>query len=174
MRALLLGLMILGLMATAVVGVCGDKEEGITPATTTPLEEFIIQEGPKMISEGNYNQVLDVIEDLPAQARGDTPIKTLVCFANLKCWVSDRKGFCKTNWWSLREELIGSGNSDATLVLLVFLKDQDKWMQKYAAELLGYIGDERALNDLKRVAENDDNHGVRNYAKWAYKMIAGE
>ena len=174
MRALLLGLMVLGLIATAVVGICGEKEEGAISESTEPLEEFVIQEGPKLISEGNYNQVLDLIEDLPVKARGDTQIKTLVCFANLKCWVSDKKGFCKTNWWSMREELIGSGNSDATPVLLVFLKDQDKWMRKYAAELLGYIGDKRALKDLREVAENDNNYRVRSYAKWAYKMIAGE
>jgi hypothetical protein len=174
MKAFLFGLMVLGLMATAVVGICGGKEEGVAPETTTPLEKFIIQEGPKMISEGNYNQVLDLIEDLPEKTRGNTPIKTLVCFANLKCWVSDRKPFCKTNWWSQREELKSSGNSDATLVLLVLLKDNDKWMRKYAAELLGYIGDKRALKDLGEVAETDNNHRVRSYAKWAYEMIAGE
>lgn len=174
MRSFLFGLMVLGLIATAVVGICGDKEESATSETTQTLEEFIIQEGPKMISEGNYNQVLDLIEDLPTKTRGNTQIKTLVCFANLKCWVSDKKRFCKTNWWSLREELISSGNSEATPVLLALLKDNDKWMRKYAAELLGYIGDKRALKDLSEVAEKDDNHRVRSYAKWAYKMIAGE
>ena len=38
---------------------------------------------------------------------------------------------------------------------------------------MGYVGDERALDDLSAAKENDDNSGVRKYAKWAYQQISG-
>jgi HEAT repeat protein len=44
----------------------------------------------------------------------------------------------------------------------------------YAAELLGHIGDKRALKDLRVVGENDENRKVRKYAKKAYEQMSGE
>jgi HEAT repeat protein len=38
---------------------------------------------------------------------------------------------------------------------------------------LGYIGDKRALKDLREVGENDENRKVRKSAKWAYEQISG-
>lgn len=174
MRTFLLGLIVLGLMATAVVEICSEKGESATPETTTALKAFLVLEGPTLILEGKYDKVLDLIADLPAQEREDVQIKTLECFANLKCWVSERKRICKTNCFTLRHNLILLGDSDATPLLLVFLKDNNGWMRKYAADLLGRIGDKRALKDLRDVAENDENHRVRSYAKWAYEQISGE
>jgi len=174
MRTFLLGLIVLVLMATAVVGICSEKEESATPEATTVLKGFLVLEGPTLISEEKYDKVLDLIADLSTQEREDVQIKTLECFANLKCWVCERKRICKTNCFTLRHNLILLGDSDATPLLLVFLKDNNEWMRKYAADLLGRIGDKRALKDLKAVGENDENRRVRKYARWAYEQISGE
>ena len=174
MRTFLLGLMVLGFMATALVGICSEKEKGATPEAKTSPEEFIIQEGPKLISEGKYKQVMDSIEDLPAIEAGKIQIKTLEFFANLKGWVSNKDQVCKKNWWALRTELIKLGDNEATPMLVIFLKDEDPWMRLYAAELLSHIGDKRALNDLRKAGENDENHKVRKFAIWAYEQISGE
>jgi HEAT repeat protein len=62
----------------------------------------------------------------------------------------------------------------ATPMLVIFLKDEDPWLRIYAAELLGHIGDKRALKDLRAAGENDENRKARKYAKRAYEQISGE
>jgi hypothetical protein len=182
------------------------------------IEDFLIQKGPKLISEDEYDRVLELIDDLPKKRSRHVQIQTLECFANLKGWVSDRdqscksrwwnvrqrlinsgdnearhvqiqtlecfanlKGWvsdrdqsCKSRWWNVRERLINLGDNEATPMLLIFLKDEDPWMRIYAAELLGHIGDKRALKDLRAAGENDENRKVRKYAKKAYEQIFGE
>jgi len=138
------------------------------------IEGFLIQKGPTLIAEGEYNRVLDLMEDLPRSRRRHIQIQTLECFANLKGWVSDRNQSCKSGWWRLRQKLINSGDNEATPMLVVFLKDEDPWLRVYAAELLGHIGDKRALKDLRAAGENDENYKVRKYAKRAYERIFGE
>ena len=138
------------------------------------IEDFLIHNGPKLIAEDQYSRVLELIEDLPGRRRRHIQIQTLGCFANLKGWVSDRDKGCKLGWWNLRQKLINSGDNEATPLLVIFLKDEDPWLRVYAAELLGHIGDKRALNDLRAVGENDENRKVRKYAKRAYEQISGE
>jgi hypothetical protein len=138
------------------------------------IEGFLIQKGPTLIAEGEYNRVLDLMEDLPRIRRRHIQIQTLECFANLKGWVSDRNQLCKSGWWRLRQRLINSGDNEATPMLVVFLKDEDPWLRVYAAELLGHIGDKRALKDLRAAGENDENSKVRKYAKRAFERISGE
>jgi hypothetical protein len=140
----------------------------------TGIEGSLIQEGPTLIAKGQYSRVLELIEDLPEERRKHVQVQTLECFANLKGWMSNRDTTCKSRWWSLRQQLINSGNKEATPVLVIFLKDEDPWLRIYAAELLGYIGDKRALRDLREAAENDANRKVRGYAKKAYERISGE
>ncbi len=158
--------------------VLGTKEEIISQEIIIEgpkeMENFLLQNGPKLIAEGQYNRVLDLIEELPVKTRRHIQIRTLECFANLKGWVSDRDRFCKMNWWALRQKLISLGDNEATPMLIIFLKDEDFLLRKYAAELLGHIGDERALEDLREVGRNDENHRVRRYARWAYEQISGE
>jgi hypothetical protein len=137
-------------------------------------EDSLIQEGPTLIAKGQYSRVLELIEDLPEERRRHVQVQTLECFANLKGWMSDRNTTCKSRWWSLRQQLINSGDKEATPVLVIFLKDEDPWLRIYAAELLGYIGDKRALKDLREAGENDANRKVRGYAKKAYERISGE
>jgi hypothetical protein len=138
------------------------------------IEGFLVQKGPTLIAEGEYNRVLDLMEDLPRSRRRHIQIQTLECFANLKGWVSDRNQGCKSGWWRLRQKLINSGDNEPTPMLVVFLKDEDPWLRVYAAELLGHIGDKRALKDLRAAGEDDENYKVRKYAKRAYERIFGE
>ncbi len=146
----------------------GTKE---TPENT---ENFLVQNGSKLISAGDYKQVLDLIKNLPEKARDNIQIRTLEYFANLKGWVMDKDQVCKTNWWALRTELIKLGDNEATPMLVIFLKDKDPYLRLYAAELLSHIGDKRALKDLREVGENDGNSQVRKNAKWAYEQISGK
>jgi len=157
--------------------VLGIKEMAVSrEVEESPKEigDFLIHNGPKLIAEDQYSRVLELIEDLPGRRRRHIQIQTLGCFANLKGWVSDRDKGCKLGWWNLRQKLINSGDNEATPLLVIFLKDEDPWLRLYAAELLGHIGDKRALNDLRAVGENDENRKVRKYAKRAYEQISGE
>jgi hypothetical protein len=176
MRALSIGLMVLGLMGIAVVGICAENEEVSQEAkeSSTASEDILIQKGRVLIAEGDYNRVLDLIEDLPEKARNNIHIRILEWFAYLKGWVSNKDQVCKKNWWTLRTELIKLGDTEATPMLVIFLKDEDPYLRLYAAELLSHIGDKRALKDLRKVGENDENRKVRKRAKWAYEQISGE
>ena len=153
------------------------KKEATVPKEVVerPKEiEDLIQKGPRLIAEGEYNRVLALIEDLPGRRRRHIQIQTLECFANLKGWVFDKDTGCRLGWLNLRQRLINSGDNEATPILVIFLRDEDPYLRLYAAELLGHIGDERALDALREVGTNDENHKVRRYAKKAYKQISGE
>jgi hypothetical protein len=56
--------------------------------------------------------------------------------------------------------------------LVELLKDEDHYVRDHAAAALGYIGDERALEELKRVSDQDEKGKVRRRAQWAYDQIA--
>jgi hypothetical protein len=138
------------------------------------IEDSLIQEGPTLIAKGQYSRVLELIEDLPEERRRHVQVQTLECFANLKGWMRNKDRTCKSRWWNLRQKLINSGDNEATPLLAILLKDEDPWVRVYAAELLGHIGDKRALKDLREAGENDGNRKVRGYAKKAYERISGE
>jgi hypothetical protein len=157
--------------------VLGKKEAAVpreVKESPEEIEGFLVQNGPKLIAQGEYNRVLELIKDLPGERRMHSQIQTLACFANLKEWIAKKDTSCKLRWWTLRTELIRLGDNEATPMLVVFLKDEDPYLRLYAAELLSHIGDKRALKDLREVGENDENHKVRRYAKWAYEQISGE
>jgi hypothetical protein len=172
MRALAIGLIVWGILGIVVVGLCaavGEEPPEIQGASV----DVLLQQGPALVAAGNYKRVLNMIEALPEAERNNIQVRTLECFANLKGWVSAKDPVCKTDWWGLRLKLMYVGDSEATPLLVMFLKDEDPYMRKYAAELLGYVGDERALDVLSAAKEKDDNSGVRKYAQWAYQQISG-
>lgn len=155
----------------------GAKVAAISPKakeTPTEIEDLLMQSGPQLIDEGRYDRVLELIEDLPGERRKYVQIQTLACFANLKAYLSEADQVKKLNWWALRKKLVNWGDRDATPLLVAFLKAEDAYLRKYAAELLGHIGDERALEALREVGEHDESHRVRRYARWAYEEISGE
>ncbi|MHC4488956.1 MAG: HEAT repeat domain-containing protein [Planctomycetota bacterium] len=157
---------VLGVKKVAVPREVGESPEEI--------EGFLIQYGPRLIAEDQYNRVLELIEDLPGRRRRHIQIRTLECFANLKGWVCDKDKYCKLSWGKLRNKLIDSGDNEATPILVILLEDEEPYVRLYVAELLGHIGDKRALQDLRAVGEGDENRKVRKYAKKAYEQISGE
>jgi HEAT repeat protein len=147
MKALTTGLILLGLVGIGVVGIWAENKQASQEAkeSSTASEDFLIQKGPAWIAKGD-----------------------------LKGWVRNKDQVCKTNWWTLRTELIKLGDNEATPILVIFLNDGDPYLRLYAAELLSHIGDKRALKDLREVGENDKNRKVRKRANWAYEQISGE
>lgn len=172
MKALRMGFIFLVLIGIAVVGI-GAEKAAVSREVQGISEAALIAQGPALIAEGNYKRILDMIAGLPEEARNNIQVRTLECFANLKGWLSTKNLGYKTNWWGLRMKLLYVGDRETTPLLVVFLKNGDPYMRKYAAELLGYVGDERALGVLQNAGRHDDNSGVRKYAKWAYKQISG-
>jgi hypothetical protein len=175
MRALIIGLtvgvMVWGLLGIAVTGRCAEAAEE-SPAVEEAPSEVLLSQGPGWIAQGDYERVLQMIQTLPEAERYAVRIRTLACFAHLKGWVSARDPAHKTEWWGMRMKLMYEGDSEPTPLLKAFLQDPDPYVRKYAAELLGYIGDQRALETLNRVQEEDDNSGVRKYAGWASGQIS--
>ncbi len=76
-------------------------------------------------------------------------------------------------WEFSYKSLIYSTDKTATLILVDLLRDDNLYVRAFTAKALGFIGDKRALDELKRVAEKDKSSRVRSRAKWAYEQIAG-
>jgi hypothetical protein len=159
-----------GLYLTNAAGAAKDT----TPPALQEAEASLIKDGPQLINEGRYLQVLESIRKLPPQQQGGLQIRVLEYFANLKGWVGAKDRTFRTRWWALREQLINAGDTSATPLIAAFLKDTDDWVRLYAAELLGYIGDRQALEELNSVAKTDPNAKVKKYAAWAYKELTAE
>jgi len=132
---------------------------------------YLVEKGPLMIYENRPEKVLQIIKKLPYKMRLDTNIQILEGFSYLKLWTLYKDAKHKDEWYGTRTNIIYTKRKDATLMLVTFLKDGEPWLRLYAAELLGLIGDSRALKELERVEKNDENHRVRRYASWAYKQI---
>lgn len=62
-----------------------------------------------------------------------------------------------------------SGDIDG---LITALDDQDEGVRQKAAAQLGFIGDQRALEPLKRLAGGDPAPGVRKTAETAHQRLS--
>ena len=170
MKALAVGLIIVGFLGMSGAGLCANKETS-TPGLQVSVDSMI-QQGPGLLTQGEFKQVLSSISALPIQAKNDIRVRCLECFANLSGWRRTNSAPYKAAWMGLRQKLIYVGDSEVTPLLVDLLKDKDSFVREYAAELLGYIGDKRALDALQTAGKADDNRGVRKYAKWASKQIS--
>jgi hypothetical protein len=145
----------------------------------------LIEDGPKMLNLGNNNissdekrkkirELRDLLDELEGEDRKNINIQVLEAFMNLKYWLVLKYGAHKKRWKELYQKIVNSGNSEATPMLLRILKDHDPWARLYAADILGKIGDESALDDLKRLTlqENERNRNVRKYAHRAHTQIS--
>ncbi len=169
MKALAIGLMILITIGISSIGLGATKEAtGQAPQASV---ESLIQQGPGLIAQGEFQQVLSSISALPIQARNDIRVRCLECFANLSAWRKTNAALYEMAWQELRQKLIYAGDSEVTPLLAVLLQDKDAFVREYAAELLGYVGDKRALAALQ-ARKADASGDVRKYAKWAHKQIA--
>ena len=136
-----------------------------------PIEE-VLEKGPKLINDGRYRTVIEMIKALPEEERSTISIQVLESFANLKGWIMDREVSRKQRWWELhQQEIKASPDSQATLILLNILNDSDSRVRYYAVEVLKSVGDDRAIPVLAELSEKDGHHNVRSMAKKALNEI---
>jgi len=135
---------------------------------------YLIENGAKMISENQVDSVLDKIRELPLEKKSDTRIKVIENFANLKGYVMTKRREYGERWKLSYKSVILSGDKSATPILVELLRDEDQYVRDYAAAALGYMGDERALEELQRVADQDEKGKVRKRAQWAHDQISAK
>ncbi len=134
--------------------------------------EEVLAKGPKLINDGRYRTVIEIIKALPEEERSSISIQVLETFANLKGWIMDREVSRKKRWWELHQQQIrASPDHKATLILLNILKDSDARVRYYAVEVLRAVGDDRAIPGIEQLIEKDDHHSVRSMAKKALDEI---
>ncbi len=134
---------------------------------------YLIENGARMIRENEFEKVLDMIGDLPPEKKGDFRTKVLESSAYLKGYVITKNKVYGKKWEVSYKSLIYSTDKSATPVLVELLSDNNLYVRAFTAKTIGFIGDKRASEELKRVAENDDSSRVRSRAKWAYEQISG-
>jgi hypothetical protein len=132
---------------------------------------YLIENGVKMIKESDFEKVLNSIDELPLERKGDFRIKVLQNFAYLKGYMVTSRREYGNRWKAYYNSMLQSGDKTATPILVELLKDDDPYVRLYTAKALGFIGDQRALEELKKVEEQDRNVKVRSGAKWAYEQL---
>lgn len=135
---------------------------------------LLIENGSRMIRENESERVLSMIRELPPEKKIDFRIRVLENFANLKAYVVTRKKEYGKKWQVDYKPMIYTGDKTATSLLVDLLQDSDPYIRAFVAKALGYLGDQRALGAVKKVANSDPNFKVRVRASTAYKLISGE
>ncbi len=133
----------------------------------------LIENGARMIRENEFEKVLDIVGELTSAEKRDFRIIALENSAYLKGYVVTKNKVYGKKWEVSYKSLIYSTDKSATPILVELLKDDDLYVRAFTAKALGFIGDKRALDELKRVAEKDKSSRVRSRAKWAYEQIYG-
>ncbi len=138
-------------------------------------EKFIyfLENGARMIRENEFEKILDMIGELPSAKKSDHRVKALESSAYLKGYVVKKNKVYAKKWEVSYKSLIYSTDKSATPILVELLGDDNLYMRAFTAKALGFIGDKRALDELKRVAEKDKSSRVRSRARWAYEQISG-
>jgi hypothetical protein len=134
---------------------------------------YLIENGARMIRENEFEKVLDIVGELPSEKKGDFRVKALENSAYLKGYVVTKNKVYGKKWGVSYKSLIYSTDKSATPILIELLRDDNLYVRAFTAKALGFIGDKRALDELKRVAEKDKSSRVRSRAKWAYEQISG-
>jgi len=134
---------------------------------------YLIENGARMIRENEFEKILDMIAELPSEKKGDFRVKALENSAYLKGYVVTKNKVYGKRWEVSYKALIYSTDKSATPILVELLRDDNLYVRAFTAKALGFIGDKRALDELKRVARKDESSRVRSRAKWAYEQIFG-
>jgi hypothetical protein len=134
---------------------------------------YLIENGARMIRENEFEKILDMIGELPSKKKGDFRVKALESSAYLKGYVVTKNKVYAKKWQVSYKSLIYSTDKSATPILIEVLRDDNLYVRAFTAKALGFIGDKRALDELKKVAEKDKSSRVRSRAKWAYEQISG-
>ncbi len=144
-----------------------------TEKKTSDRFTSLIENGARMIRENEFEKVLDMVGELPPEKRGDFRVKALENSAYLKGYVVTKNKVYGKKWEVSYKSVIYSTDTNATPILVELLRDDNLYVRAFTAKALGFIGDKRALDELKRVAEKDKSSRVRSRAKWAYEQISG-
>jgi len=160
-------LIFLGLSVTAESGFAQEDKEAQDKFT------YLIENGARMIRENEFEKVLDMISELPPEKKGDFRAKALENSAYLKGYVVTKNEVYGKKWEFSYKSLIYSTDKSATPILVELLRDDNLYVRAFTAKALGFIGDKRALDELKKVAEKDRSSRVRSRAKWAIEQISG-
>lgn len=134
---------------------------------------YLIENGVRMLRENEFEKVLDMIGELPLEKKGDSSIRALESTAYLKGYLLAKKKVYEKKWEASYKALIYSTGKSATPILVELLGDDNLYVRAFTAKALGFIGDKRALDELKRVSEKDKSSRVKSRAKWAYEQISG-
>ena len=150
-------------------------QSGFTQEDKGALEKFayLIENGARMIRENEFEKVLDMVGELPSEKKGDFRVRALENSAYLKGYVVTKNKVYGKKWEVSYKSLIYSTDKSATPILVELLRDDDLYVRAFTAKALGFIGDKRALEELKRVSEQDESSRVRSRSKWAYEQISG-
>ncbi|MFX0203685.1 MAG: HEAT repeat domain-containing protein [Candidatus Hodarchaeota archaeon] len=143
------------------------------PSEKIPKRIFsqLIEDGPKMLSQNKIKKLNELFSELLKEQREIIDIQVLEAFTCLRYWVLNRSREKGVKWKGLYKKIVNSANSEATPMLLRILKDYEPLTRYYAADILGKIGDKRALDDLRQLHKYDRNKKVRKHAARAYKQI---
>ncbi len=160
-------LIVLGLSVTAQSGFA-QEGKGVSDKFI-----YLIENGARMIRENKFEEVLDMIGELSPEKKGDFRAKALENSAYLKGYVVTKNKVYGKKWEVSYKSLIYSTDKSATPILVELLRDDNLYVRAFTAKALGFIGDKRALDELKRIAEKDKSSRVRSRAKWAYEQIFG-
>jgi serine/threonine protein kinase len=147
-----------------------DKETESKNREPAPLSS-LVERGPSLLRQNKYTELIKDINKLPTVERQSTNIKVLECFAHLKNWILMKDNNSKAMWGNLYKVLQHSEDRTATPLLIQIIKDPEDWTRLYAVALLGNIGDQRALGDLRKIAANDSNSKIRKSASRTISLI---
>jgi serine/threonine protein kinase len=147
-----------------------DKETESKNREPAPLSS-LVERGPSLLRQNKYTELIKDINKLPTVERQSTNIKVLECFAHLKNWILMKDNNSKAMWGNLYKVLQHSEDRTATPLLIQMIKDPEDWTRLYAVALLGNIGDQRALGDLRKIAANDSNSKIRKSASRTISLI---
>jgi len=134
---------------------------------------YLIENGAGMICENDCGKVFEMISEFPPGKKGDFRIKVLENSAYLKSYLLTKNKVHGKKWEFNYKAMLYSEDRSATPILVELLRDDNLYMRAFTAKALGFIGDKRALEELKRVSEEDKILRVRSKAKWAYEQISG-
>ena len=134
---------------------------------------YLIENGARMIRENDCEKVLEIISELPQEKKWDFRIKVLENSAYLKIYLLTKNKSHGKKWEVSYKAIIYSNDKTATPILVELLRDDNLHVRAFTAKALGFIGDPRALDELRRIAEQDESSRVKSKAKWAYEQISG-
>jgi len=157
------------LLSLCLIGFAQEGEKEIQDPFT-----YLIEHGSRMIRENEIDKLFHLIDRLPQEKKYDFRIRVIENFTNLKAYLVIKKKEYGKRWQSDYKPMVYSRNKSATPILIDLLKDSDPYIRAFTARALGYLGDERALEVLKQLAETDPNSKVKSRAKWAYEYLSGK